>query len=104
MTKNNIKTLADLKSLLNDKEKDQFKAEDEKRQQQVVVLRERVNALNYKLKISYHEKKMCTGKNKYKTKEIAQYALDHQRNDKGLNIYECPYCKEFHLGHPKYDI
>lgn len=48
-------------------------------------------------------KKACFGKIQHKSMLAAQYYLDNlgHRDKANLNIYKCPYCHFYHLGHNK---
>lgn len=60
-----------------------------------------------KRKMSIKEKeimaKTCLGKVKHKSRLAAEYYLDHihKRGKYNLEIYNCPFCKFFHIGHNK---
>lgn len=57
--------------------------------------------------ISEKEKKMCLGKIKHRSKLAADFELESlfkakRTPDKAeLEVYECHFCKHYHIGHSK---
>jgi hypothetical protein len=49
------------------------------------------------------KKKICKGKEKHKSFDVAMNALKAvSKNDhffRRMNAYQCPFCKEWHIGH-----
>ena len=50
---------------------------------------------------SQHAKNACYGKIQHRSMLAAQYILNRMngKNSHLLEIYKCPFCKTFHIGH-----
>lgn len=49
-------------------------------------------------------KSACYGKIQHRSMLAAQYILDRMNGKRShlLEIYKCPYCKSFHIGHNRF--
>lgn len=43
----------------------------------------------------------CTRKRAFSTRPYAELFLKNELKNKAMEVYECRFCFEFHIGHPK---